>query len=712
MAPTEPHPNRRPLATARRSPAWTARRSLLGVLALAALDAGAPSAALARQAAPPTPASPTLRVAAADGDGRLTSDASFFEAVLTNPSANEAVRRAAAERLVRDRSPEATQAMERVLLGRDALTLGAIVEALDRAEVRVPALAEALVAAIASDMTLDRGAAARVLALSDARATELLWAVADRGELVRRTGAIRGLGELRSRDAAAKLIELLDEARRETPAIVQAACEALDRCTGAAFGVDPAKWRSWWEDSSQVPVEVGTDAALRARVESAERAVTEARRRGDRLAERLVEVYGQLFLYLTQNERMRRSAELLADSLPEVRSFAVLQIERLLRNGERADDATRRAATVLLDDPIPELRAQGARLLDDLSFAELGLRLAERLPREREPDVLRAYLAALANRPAPEAFAPLVALVGDPVAGEPAARALGRMQELGMLPADAAGRLLAPLRDSVATRPNGAAAQLLAALGDETDIQRVTALLDATDPSVRRGAAEGLRRKGVRRPLFERARDPAIYAPLVAALADEPKTLATLDQLIAATPPGDLVAEWNGAIARLLRELPIADLPAADAALERASDIDARTRIAGLTRFASSALGNLRRSDVEAGLRRYVDLLAANERAREAIDLLESLQPREGEPTRDALFRACILAGAYTKAAGLNASPTAWIAQLESIVTDAARARPLADEIALRFAGPRGAMSAADTERFERLRRGLTAAAD
>jgi hypothetical protein len=656
---------------------------------------------------------PGVRVTTAtDGDGRLTSDASFLEAVLTNPSANEAVRRAAAERLVRDRSPEATQAMERVLLGRDPLTLGALVEALDRAEVRVPTLAESLVAAIASDMTLDRGAAARVLALSDARATELLWAVADRGELARRTGAIRGLGELRSRDAAAKLIELLDEARRETPSIVQAACEALDRCTGAAFGVDPPKWRSWWEDSSQVPVEVGTDAALRARVESAERAVTEARRRGDRLAERLVEVYDQLFLYLTQNERMRRSAELLADSLPEVRTFAVRQIERLLRNGERADEATRRAVTVLLDDPLPELRAQGARLLDDLSFVELGLRLAERLPREREPDVLRAYLAALASRPAPEAFAPLVALIGDPVAGEPAARALGRMQELGMLPVDASARLVLPLRESLATRPNGAAAQLLAALGDETDIQRVTALLDATDPSVRRGAAEGLRRKGVRRPLFERARDPAIYAPLVAALADEPKTLATLDQLIAATPPGDLVAEWNGALARLLRELPIADLPAADAALERASDIDTRTRIAGLTRFASAALGNLRRSDVESGLRRYVDLLAANDRAREAIDLLESLQPREGEPTRDALFRACMLAGEYTKAASLNASPTAWIAQLESIISDVNRARPLADEIALRFAGPRGAMSAADTERFERLRRGLSASAN
>lgn len=657
---------------------------------------------------------PLIRAASvADGDGRLTSDASFYEAVLNNPTSDSAVRRAAAERLVRDRSPEATQAVERVLRGKNSDTLAAVVEALDRAEVRVPTLADALVAAIASDLRLDRAAAARVLALSDARAIELLWNVADRGELPQRIGAIGGLGELRTRDAAARLVALLDDTRRESAEVVQAACAALDRCTGAKIGADPARWRVWWEDSAHVQVETGADTALRARVEAAERAVAEARRRGDRLAERLVEVYGQLFLHLTQNERMQLCADLLSDSLPEVRTFAVAQIERLLRNGERADDATRRAMTVLLDDPVPSLRAHGVRLLDDLAAPELATRIAERLSRERDPDVGAAYLAALANRPAVEAFAPTLPLVTDPVLGEAACRVLNRLQDAKLLPPDAPTRLIVTLRETLGTRPNGAAVQLLATIGDDTDLQRVTAMLDSNDPAVRRGAAEGLRRRGVRRPLLERSKDPAIYGPLVAALAEEPKTLATLDQIIAAAPPPDLASEWNAAVARLLRDLPVADLPAADLALERASACEARVRIAGLTRFASSALGGLRRADVEAGLRRYVDLLIANEHSREVFDLLESLQPKAGEPTHDALFRAYALSGEFRRAAEIDASASAWLTLLESVISDPARARPIADEIALRFqqASSATTMTQAERERFDRLCRGLPATA-
>jgi hypothetical protein len=690
-------------------PRYASARWRFGVAA-AVLCAASP-AALGQERVPEKADPPPLirAAAAADGDGRLTSDASFYEAVLTNPTADSAVRRAAAERLVRDRSPEATQAIERVLRGKSSETLAAVIEALDRAEARVPTLADALVAAIASELTLDRGAAARVLALSDARATELLWSVADRGELPQRTGAIVGLGELRTRDAAARLIALLDGERHETAAIVQAACAALDRCTGAKIGADPARWRGWWEDSSQVQSEAGADAALKSRVETAERAVAEARRRGDRLAERLLEVYGQLFLHLTQNERMQRSAELLSDSLPEVRTFAVAQIERLLRNGERADDSTRRAMTVLLDDPVPTLRAHGVRLLDDLAAPELAVRVAERLPRERDPEVSAAYLAALANRPAAEAFAPTLPLVTDPVLGEAACIVMNRLHDAKLLPPDAPARLLGVLRETLATRPSGAAAQLLATIGDEADLQRVTVALDSNDPAVRRGAAEGLRRRGVRRPLLERSKDPAIYGPLVAALADEPRTLATLDQIIAASPPADLVSEWNAAVARLLRDLPLADLPAADIVLERATACEARTRIAGLTRFASSALGGLRRADVEAGLRRYVDLLIANERSREVFELLESLQPKEGEPTRDALFRAYALSGEFRKATQLDATAPTWLGLLESVIADPARARPIADEISLRFVGGGGGVrfTAAERERFERLCRGL-----
>lgn len=644
-------------------------------------------------------------------EGRLSSDASFYEAVLVHPASDAAVRRAAAERLIRDRSPEAMQALERVLRSRAGETIGAVVDALDAAGAKVPSLVDALLDAIASDRTLDRGAAARVLASSDGRSAELLAAAAQRGEIPARTGAITGLGELRTREAAARLVALLDADRNEPAPIVQTVCAALVRCTGVQLGADPAAWLAWWETEARTPVDSGVDDALRARVEAAERAVAEEHRRADRLATRLTDVYTQLFLRLTQKERMARSGELLTDSLPEVRSFAVAQIERLLRNGERADDATLQAITVLLDDPLPALRARGVRLLDDLGSQDLAARVAERLPRERDPAVGAAYLAALANHPAAEAFGPLSALVADAVLGEAACRALAASADAGLLPADRA-RLLPVLRETLGTRPNGPAAQLLAALGDDADIARVTTLLDASEPSVRRGAAEGLRQRGLRRPLLERSRDPAIFVPLMASLADEPRTLATLDMMIAATPPADaaaeLVAEWNGAVARLLRDLPIADLPAADQVLERVAACEQRTRLAGLLRFATSALGGMRRADVELGLRRYVDLMVALDRARDAVDLLESLQPKPGEPARDALFRVHVLSGEFLEAGEIDLSPTAWINVLESVIADPARARPIADEIALRFdRSGGGAMTPTERERFDRLRRSL-----
>jgi hypothetical protein len=687
-------------------------------------DSKSPSADGGTAAAPPTANPGDAVQPTGEPTSRLASDASFFEAVLSNPASDSAVRRAAAERLVRDRTPEALQAIERILRGKNTETLAPMIESLDRAGVRVPTLAEALIAAIASDRAFDRAAAARVLASSDSRATELLSSAALRGELPNRIGAIAGLGELRTRAAAGRLVAMLDVAQSEPATIVQAVCAALERCTGADKGVDPEAWRLWWDDAASLPVESGVDAALRARVEAAERAVAEERRRGDRLAERLTDAYNQLFLRLTQKERMARSGELLTDALPEVRTFAVSQIERLLRNGERADDAALQAMTVLLDDPLPALRARGVRLLDDLATPDLAQRISARLPSERDPDVRSAYLAALSNRPTSEAFAAVLPLIADPVLGEAASRVAAGLAEAKLLPADAAAQLLPVLRETVGKRPTGPAAQLLATLGDDADIARVTALLDATEPSTRRGAAEGLRRRGVRRPLLERSRDPAIFAPLMASLGDEPRTLTTLDQMISAVPSADLggalAVDWNAAVAKLLRELPIADLPQADQSLERVPICEPRTRIGGLSRFVTSALGGLRRADVELGLRRYVDLLLAQDRAREAIDQLALLEPKSGDPAHEALFRARVLVGEYVEAAALDSSATAWLKVLESVIVDVARARSIVEEIEDRFPDPSsvtrtgadadvGVMTPTERERFDRLRKMLPA---
>jgi len=670
-------------------------------------------------------------------DERLNSDVAFLESILTSAGSSSILRAGAADRLVRDRSPEGTQAIDRALRSGEIAVVAAAIEALDRAVARVPGLTDALIVVVTSDLAIDRAAAARVLAASDARAADLLTTAARNSKTTsERVGAIEALGAFRTRDALARLIAMLDE-RREPADIIQAICTALDRATGAGHGADPAAWRAWWEQTSRTPVDgagndgvngngarrAGTvDSQLQARAEAAERAAADERRRAEQLGTRLTDVYGQLFLHLTQKERFARSVELLTDPLTDVRAFGVTQFERMLRNGERPDEATLRATTILLDDPVPSMRVRGVKLLDELAVPDLAQRLAERLPKERDADVAAAYLSALANRPASTTFPVVLPLLRDPVLGEAACRVLNRLVDSKTMPSDGSAKILPALREAIATRPNGPAAQLLAWSGDDTDLQTVTAMLDASDSKIRRGAAEGLRRRGVRRPLYERAGDPAIYSPLVAALAEEPKTLATLEQIVAAVPPPDLVADWNAALGRVLRDLPFADLLAADRLLAPLGGCDPKTRLIGLSRFAAGSASNgaaapgggsgagITRADVDSGLRRYIDVCLATDRTNEAIALLKGIEATPGQPAHDALFRLYALMGEFRRAAELKETAGAWLVLLESI-GNTSRAGPIADEFAMRFAvdDPSSPLTAAERENFLKLRRALPA---
>jgi hypothetical protein len=446
--------------------------------------------------------------------------------------------------------------------------------------------------------------------------------------------------------------------------------------------------------------------ALASRVEAAERSLADERRRADRLGERLVNVYGQLFLSLTQKERLVRAADLLDDELAAVRTFAVGQIERLLRNGESADDATRRAAVVLLDDPVPALRVRGVRLLDDLGADDLPTRIVERLPRERDPEVAAAELAALANRPTAAAFNAVLPLVRDAALGDGAFRVLNRLVEKGLAPSEWKATVLPAVREVVAARPGGAAVQLLAVAGDDNDLQRVTALLDSGDASVRRGAAEGLRRRGVRRPLLERSGDSAIYGPLLVAMAEDAKTIETVRSFASVPPPPDMLVEWNSAVTKVLREVPPADLVDSDVLLADVAACEPATRLAGLSRLVSVSRAALPTEVAQRGLDRYVDLMSRSGRGGEAADELERLQPKPDEPAFSALFRLRVLAGDFQAASVMRSEPGPWLQVLASVIGDPPLARPIADEIALRFGGR---LIGEDKATFERLRRSLPA---
>jgi hypothetical protein len=661
------------------------------ILGLAA--AGAGTVASGQSPTPP---------AASAGDDR-----EFLEAILGNATNPRAVRVGAAERLLREGSDRALGAIERSLASGDAALVGIVAEAIDRTDLLPPRLVGGLVATLAVLGDAEAASVGRVLAATDPTHQERIATLAldaAAAPAVRR-GPIVALGEFHDRSAQGRLMTLLEVDRKEPPEVIAAAVLALSRSTGLGLGTEPGRWRDWWIGSRDGDASAEFAAVVRsltARLDEAERSAADERRRSDRLSERLVGTMREWLATLPVRERFDRCASLLKDEWPPLRTLGLREAERLLRNGERPTDAVVAAARGLLDDPDPSLRSRGARLLRDLRIDDLDARLAERLAAERDATVVASWLAILEERPNPAAFAPALARIGDASLEEPAAALLCRLVERRMTPPEWEAAVRGPLRPVVARRARQHTAKLLALAGDESDLASVQLLLDATDPAVRTGAAEGLLVRGVRRPLLERADDPAIYPSVIAALAEGEATPVTLAALVAKPPPEASRAAWNAAIASLLRRLAIDDLLEADRLLEPLSAVDARTRIVGLERIALNARSALTPVEATDGLRRLVEVQLAAGRIGDAIAFLEGLKAVRGEPLHEALFRAEALAGNYADAAILEPDAGPWIALAEDLAARGlAVAGPLAEQALARFGST---LPAARREELERIR--------
>lgn len=640
--------------------------------------------------------------------GPAADDRDFLDAILGNAANPRTVRVGAAERLLKEGSDRALGVIERSLAGGDPALVSVVVEAIDRTDLLPPRLVGALVASLALLGDTEASAVGRVLAATDPTYQERIGTLAldATAAAVVRRGPIVALGEFHDRSAQARLMQLLEVDRKEPPEVVAAAVLALSRSTGLGLGTEPGRWRDWWIGSREGDASAEFAAVVRsltARLDEAERSAADERRRSDRLTERLVGAMREWMATLPVRERFERCAALLEDDLPSLRTLGLRETERLLRNGERPTEAVVAAARDLLDDADPSLRSRGARLLRDLRVGDLDVRLAERLGSERDPTVVASWLAILEERPNPAAFGPVLALIGDASLEEPAAAVLCRLVERRMVPPEWEASVRGPLRPVVARRAREHTAKLLALAGDESDLANVQVLLDASDAAVRAGASEGLLARGVRRPLLERADDPAIYPSVIAALAEGEAIPVTLAALVAKPPPEASRAAWNAAIASLLRRLAVEDLIEADRLLEPLSAVEPRTRLAGLERIALNARSASFADEAADGLRRLVEVQLAAGRIGDAIAFLEGLKPVRGEPLHAALFRAEAIAGNYADAAILEPESGPWLALIDELADRGLPAAgPLAEQAVTRFGS---SLPAAVREGLERTRR-------
>jgi hypothetical protein len=206
----------------------------------------------------------------------------------------------------------------------------------------------------------------------------------------------------------------------------------------------------------------------------------------------------------------------------------------------------------------------------------------------------------------------------------------------------------------------------LAAIGDPEDRRRAVALLDSTDPALRRNAAQGLAFAGDLSPLLERARDENIYPFALRLVAQGPPVLATLQTLADLVPPEAQQSEWARAVKAAADALPPTDLQAIDDLLRSTPQVNPALRaevLGRVTTLPPNTLGQDQRIEL---LVRLAQLRIELGEFQGAYDIL--VWPN-GTAAPQGLagikFTAAVLAGHYDEAAALNADAADWVSVLE-----------------------------------------------
>ena len=623
------------------------------------------------------------------------SELAFLRSILGNPTNTIETRRRAAAKLLRIATPVGAVTVVSLLdasAGEARDALGAVFR---NAAAEDPELAAALVGSLAYASAEDRPRLLETIVYTGVGIDALVAAVAvdpSRSVEFRRV-ASEALGRLPSRPSAEALLLVTDPARKEPAEVRAAAFRSLESLSELPLGEDHAAWRTWWEQ------EGGFDAlertceeraeALTLRLAQSERDRVVIDERSERTAARLRSALAELLLGMDLAARQERVQRLLGDELPTLRGFAVEQVERMLRNGDRIGDEMTATLATLLDDPVPSLRARAARLLASLAWPAIGEEVAKRLAKEQDAATALVSLEILADRPAEGSMTALLDRMEIAASAEAAARAVARLQAAGLAPAGWRDRAAAIVRRSLAESevPIPAMARVFALAGEESDADAIEALLDSPDARVRRAVAEGWSRRGIFEPLAQRSADPSIYGPLAASLVELDPTLSGLDRLLALSRPAESAAEHEAALLKFVNALPPASLLDAERRFAEAG-VPVAVRLEALRRVAAAPGAPLPRELQEEALARRSALLLSLGRAEDVADLLANEPLIPEQPLFAMLLEARIRAGRFDRAATQQPEPAEWIAVLARIAGDPAAsaiATTIAEEIARRF---------------------------
>ncbi|MHC5027568.1 MAG: hypothetical protein ACYTGR_12510 [Planctomycetota bacterium] len=623
----------------------------------------------------------------------------IFKTIVLNPSPDipAETRRGAVEELLTMGARDAVDVIAEGLRSGDATILVPIADVLADQSRQVPGLLGSTIDALRTAPPAARDNLAAVITRYGSAGLNATAVVALDKTLApaERLGPIQALGRFHTRDAAVRLMPLLDEVREEPAEIRSATCLALQQVTGQDFGLDVDRWREWWTDAQTL----NQQEWLAEQVERLstqllamdERLHSEQQRARD-VERRLSGAYRDLFPALPYDQQISRLPVLLEDDLAAVRDFAIGRIDRLLRDTVDIPAALQAQLATRLDDSDPRLRLKAAELLDELTYPGLANGVADRLYAEPDPAVAIGYLAILTKSPRLEALPPIRARLGTPSHVDPATKALWALaldQPLG--DADLAATRSA-VRSAMATdpAPNPASiaglTRLLVLLGTDDDIAALTAHLDGDDVAMRCAVADGLAHRGAAQPLIDRAADEVLYPYVLFALRSGPHDPESIQTLIRLVAPAAHREAWRDTVLAMIESLAVEDLLTVDDLLQAMEKPELALREGVLSRAVATNDGGLEPIQRQQVLLRLVPVLFDMDRAADGLALLDEPDGVDRPAALQLLhLQAALRSGAFERAAELAPGPVDWIEALADLSDDSRAVWALRDEIDSRF---------------------------
>ncbi len=305
-----------------------------------------------------------------------------------------------------------------------------------------------------------------------------------------------------------------------------------------------------------------------------------------RALQSLADIQRRLYISVDESQSTEFLIAWLDDDLDQTRQLAMALARNRLTTNQPFGDLLRRALRRRLEDLVPAVRRDSARLFAKLADSEAADIVAIRLASRKDTDLesVKAYLALMTALPRADAVEPALEMLLNSQTCRDAAGALAAAIEKDLLNVGQLARAGSGIRTQLQGNrvPGPQMVRLLAQVANEQDWQKISHWLDAEDKKLKEAAAEvwaASDRTLV--ALAQRADDEYIRPIVIAAVRQRGRKLQTFLVLLDHKPTNQqMVAAWRRALLELAGRLPTAAVVEADRQLSKnATDDELRNQL-------------------------------------------------------------------------------------------------------------------------------------